>query len=1384
MQPLQPVSGSDLQRFLSAPEELLQQSVALQLAVASFHQTPRSLLEILVNSPDEQVAEAASLHVNLAGEITDGWQQAVDEILQQRQLGQNDRLAVELLKIGTVPPCFLSEWVPAEPLIQGLRNPQMPLRYRLQLLQRLSQEPTLEPRLQVAESPETPSAVLEQLAGDLELPVRLAVKFNPSCPPPLIELVEGQYVIASDWNTDSEQLAMLGQSRWAWVRLAVAQNPSATAETLMQLAGDAVYKIQLAVAKNPETPADVLAVLAENQDKAIQAAVAEHRNATEEILHQLFPTQQQLLKRRENLPTSILERFFNEVATEKPLWKNYKWRYLFLDQPNTPTWILSELANVDLEALKSQTNFSLIFQTLEEGMTVQKWLQDEIGFLADIAKHPQVSVEILQHLAQYPNPNVQIAVTQNSLTPTELKLSLLEDLAVCPDEKIQVQIAAHPDTPVHILEAMGRNEFYHTKLLREIRRVLASEYAVDAWSYKSTADRFMSFFKHEILYSAGISVDIDRWIEMIECLNMVENAKHWTGIIEDLEYVEELGDSPFERNSYVSQLIPFWAEVLPKLPNKLLQKVVANLLEILALIESDVKNYLRSVGIALIGNSNTPVTLREELKNQLIRPSIPLDHPFSDCDLFLALIYNPATSEDERREYFQEMLNYANIRQRMAGDPRTPQNILEQLVERGEKEAIARNPATPEYLLRRIADEPQPHDSIWRVIAENPNAPADSLLRFVHHPHERQTDSNVTMFDLVIANPNLPILERYRLLLGKEEAQEVAKAHQLMAQRPDSPYALAQVVQKGDQKAKLIAARSNKTPIQILEQLAKDPDETVRQAVSQNSNLPLNRLLELARDSSVIIRQTLAYKSSHNKTSTAIQLLEILAQDESEQVRAKVAEHPDSSVEILTRLANDTSREVKAKLTANPNTPVTILTRLGLEENLVNQRNPNTPGIVLAQAVKNMSSKNLADFIKHPVKGSQMPAETLSQLASHTDSSVRYRVASHPNTPATVLRQLARDSYVATVRAVASNANTFPETLEVLANHPDFTTRLEVVRNPNTPPRALAEIVLSSQNSGNMPNQTVDMLKSAFPGNHNDVLQSIAGNSRTPIEALEILARREFIGATPDRHSILPPTTDDNIVRSLAYNPSLTPQLLSILVQDPCVEVRIYLVRHPNLTEALWLQLAEDTEISVREAVAATINAPVSVLELLAQDEQVEVRIKVATNLNTPITVLQVLAGDENSSVRTAAASNSNLPETILTQLANDEKVEVRRAVAQNPNTPASIRETLRDLVVQPTTRQTSPTLRGLSRLYNPSTDDLVSILVEYASSENAFVRFVTLLNPLTPHEVLTQAAQSASWLERYAVADNSGTPSVLRQQLAEDSNRIVRAAARVNTNS
>lgn len=97
------------------------------------------------------------------------------------------------------------------------------------------------------------------------------------------------------------------------------------------------------------------------------------------------------------------------------------------------------------------------------------------------------------------------------------------------------------------------------------------------------------------------------------------------------------------------------------------------------------------------------------------------------------------------------------------------------------------------------------------------------------------------------------------------------------------------------------------------------------------------------------------------------------------------------------------------------------------------------------------------------------------------------------------------------------------------------------------------------------------------------------------------------------------------------------------------------------------------------------------------------------------------------------------------------------------------------------TNTQQTPTLQTLPRIYNPDTDDLPTLLAEYAQSNNAFVRFVTLLHPLTPEEILTQAANSASWLERYAVAENKSTPSEIHSTLARDGNRIVRATANQN---
>ncbi|MEM7717498.1 MAG: hypothetical protein AAF349_28815 [Cyanobacteria bacterium P01_A01_bin.68] len=301
MQSLHRVSTEDLQRFLDAPEELLRETRRIQIFVASFPETPRNLLEVLVNSHYSEVVEVARLHVNWVNEERGDYREAVSEVLRDKDLGENDRLAVELMKFAPVAPEFLSEWVPVDKLIQGLKNQYMPLRYRLKLLEKLSREGELEARLQVAESLETPVSILELLAGDIDLAVRLAVEYNGNCPLNVVELVKSQHDLASDWDTDVRYLEELGKSRWGSVRFAVAQNPYASEDVLMKLAGDNEFRIRFAVAKNPGTSAGVLNVLMES-DTGIYGVIAKNPNATEEILLELFSDNKDLIYKKNNLP--------------------------------------------------------------------------------------------------------------------------------------------------------------------------------------------------------------------------------------------------------------------------------------------------------------------------------------------------------------------------------------------------------------------------------------------------------------------------------------------------------------------------------------------------------------------------------------------------------------------------------------------------------------------------------------------------------------------------------------------------------------------------------------------------------------------------------------------------------------------------------------------------------------------------------------------------------------------------------------------------------------------------------------------------------------------------------------------------------------------------
>lgn len=150
-------------------------------------------------------------------------------------------------------------------------------------MERLAKSTIIEERLKAAAHPDTPRETLEILAGDLELPIRVAVKYRDDSFDDVIEMIESQHEIASNWDTNPQQLVELAGSKWSWIRQAVARNFNAPVEVLRELAGDGEEKIQLAIARNLAAPGEVLDLLVNHSWGEVAESIANDWN---KYLHQ------------------------------------------------------------------------------------------------------------------------------------------------------------------------------------------------------------------------------------------------------------------------------------------------------------------------------------------------------------------------------------------------------------------------------------------------------------------------------------------------------------------------------------------------------------------------------------------------------------------------------------------------------------------------------------------------------------------------------------------------------------------------------------------------------------------------------------------------------------------------------------------------------------------------------------------------------------------------------------------------------------------------------------------------------------------------------------------------------------------------------------------
>ncbi|BAY81094.1 leucine rich repeat variant [Calothrix parasitica NIES-267] len=1301
MQSLHRVSAGDLQRYLDAPEELLQESEEMQIAVAAFSETPRSLLQVLVNSDYSEVVEAARLHVNWMDEERGDYREAVSEVLREKDLGENDRLAVELMRFAPVAPEFLSEWVPVKWLTQGLKNEYMPLRYRLQLLERLANQGELEARLQVAESSETPVSLLELLAGDLDLAVRLAVEYNDNCPLNVVELVKSQHDLASDWDTDIRELEDLGESNWGWVRLAVARNPFAGEDVLMKLAGDEEFRVRFAVAKNPGTSAGVLNVLLEGGDSKIRGAIVEHPNATEEILLDLFSTHRNVIQNRNNLSASILERFFRETFTEGTVPWKYKDSYYLLRQPNTPTWILAELANVDIEAIRAERLEQETRNNSTPGIS-NKWVEDDIRYLKDVATHTQVSEDILTRLAEYPNPKVKLAVAKNHKTSEDLQIGLLEEFINNRNNIIIAVIAEDSNTPVAILERIAQRLSPFNRMIDTLSQFMSASPNNTSNNIENLLSRVQNFISNyqpqeEILSQLRQDNEfretiLQDWNQFLASLSE-EETEHLQGISNFILLNFGLGGG-----------IPYGDREW--LDSEQSNHILFGLLMFKNFGFQSDKDH-RIIAASLICNPNTPLSIRDNLLNQFIESPNNDGYYKNDYDVRMAIAYNPHTSEKQRIEYLQQALScrHSYIQEKIAKNPLTPISVLEFIAQRrrGGVQDVIKNPHAPVTILRQAAETDNSYT--LRLIAENPNTPKDLLFRLLNEKVDGKAYKNSSIFDSVLRNPNLSVLERYQSLLEKEIDENTAQVHEFMARRSDSPYALAQVVENGNQNAKLIAARNRNTPVSILEQLARDSNETLISVLVQNPNLPSDCLIELAQNSKLNVQLAIA-RLTH---PIPIEVLLQFSLHENKLIRSEIARNKNTPSDIVAFLAEDKERDVRIKALINENIPSEVLSQA-----LLTIYDPEEIKYILR------GQKNI---VTNPL----ISADVLERLYQYFDDSIRYLVAKYPTASVKTLQRLAFNRDKLVCKTVAENPSTPANLLIELAKRNRVTTNSgcyhsisnAIAMRKDAPSEALEYIVRQS----------------VVP-----VVYTALRNPNTPVSALEWLL---------DNHN------DEAILGVLAKHPNTTSNILIGLSANESAKVRQAVVSQEQCPVEILENLAFDSVLEVQQTVAANPNTPNPILEIFAQSENTAIRTAVASNPNLSQTTLEQLANDEKIEVRRAVVENSNTPENIRERL---------RDLILQPNTQPTI-STLSSLprIYNPNNDDLATVLTEYAESDNAFVRFVVllhpvtpgEILNQGANSVSWLERYAVAENEATSLEILGTLINDGNWVVRAAANQN-----------------------------
>ena len=538
-------------RQQDVPQYILEQAcnradLEVQLALANKINSSKKVLSKLSKSKYAEVAEAASLHIALMGEITDSFELKSQElIINSLSKDRNYKSTIDswavLIQIISIPtyiiryliqgniyeglfkkiaqsPAISSQTIDlltqhSNKSIRGLlaSNPRISINHICLLSDNLSNWIL---QKTVATNPTTPVDILEKLSDATHKAVRATVASNLNTPietlnkltqdPDSTTIKNALRSIAIKTDKYDDFLRKYGSSMYI--------RGSSNDESIYQIPRETLTKIiakdPCFVAEYPKTPEYLLIKLSHHRRWDVRNRVAANKNTPVIILEELaadeMPDVRGSIAR--NARTSlriIFKELVRDVKTKRiivnqlcdcdfdpkinNLWiEEIKKKFHRKDIDSYKKTILENSLSIeDVRDILAEESTSSV-ETIVQRLINTNGLQAKI-FLAKRADLPE---HFLTQLAYQPDLNlkVKLALANNLHTSA----SSLEHLANTDNINLKRAIASHPNTPSHILEIFAEEKSQKVRALamanrnltlEAIEQILCGEYAAEYPQY-------------------------------------------------------------------------------------------------------------------------------------------------------------------------------------------------------------------------------------------------------------------------------------------------------------------------------------------------------------------------------------------------------------------------------------------------------------------------------------------------------------------------------------------------------------------------------------------------------------------------------------------------------------------------------------------------------------------------------------------------------------------------------------------------------------------------------------------------------------------------------------------------------------------------------------